>query len=96
MSFDEIRTKSIRIAQNLQIRGYKPKQVFGIIAKNSHHVAPGNFCTIFLKYIFTWYFLFSGIWIPCYRMSAQYSRSIFWKNGAHAHAEINKASVNVL
>lgn len=42
MSFDEIRLKSIRLAQNLQGRGYKPNQVFGIIAKNSHYVAPGN------------------------------------------------------
>lgn len=42
MTFDEIRIKSIRFAQNLQARGYKSQQVFGIVAKNSHHVAPGN------------------------------------------------------
>lgn len=41
MSFDEIRIKSIRAAQNLQKRGYKRSQVVGIIAKNSHHLAPG-------------------------------------------------------
>lgn len=40
MSFDEIKMKSIRAAQNLQSLGFKPKQVFGIIAKNSHHVSP--------------------------------------------------------
>lgn len=41
MSFDEIRIQSVRVAQNLQARGYKPSQVFGIIAKNYHNIAPG-------------------------------------------------------
>lgn len=46
MSFTEIRTKTIRAAQNLQKRGYKSKQVFGLLAKNSHHVAPIVFASI--------------------------------------------------
>lgn len=41
MSFDEIRVQSIRVAQNLLARGYKSSQVFGIIAKNYHNIAPG-------------------------------------------------------
>lgn len=41
MSFDEIRIKSIRVAQNLLARGYKPTQVFGIITKNYDYLAPG-------------------------------------------------------
>lgn len=41
MSFDEIRVNSIRVAQNLQARGYKPKQVFGIITRNHDNIAPG-------------------------------------------------------
>lgn len=40
MTFDEIRIKTIRAAQNLRSRGYDSKQVFGIMARNSHHVAP--------------------------------------------------------
>lgn len=46
MSFDEIKVKTIRAAQNLQNLGYKPNQVFGLIAKNSHHVAPIFFASI--------------------------------------------------
>lgn len=46
LTFDDIRLQTIRAAQNLQNRGYKPKQVFGIIAKNSHHVAPIAFASI--------------------------------------------------
>lgn len=46
MSFNEIRIKTIRAAQNLQKRGYEPKQVFGLMAKNSHHVAPIVFASI--------------------------------------------------
>lgn len=33
--------QTIRVAQNLQTIGYKPSQVFGIIAKNYHNIAPG-------------------------------------------------------
>lgn len=40
MTFDELHTKTVRAAQNLQSLGYKPKQVFVIMAKNSRHVAP--------------------------------------------------------
>lgn len=36
----------IRAAQNLQKRGYTPKQVFGFICKNSHNVAPIIFASI--------------------------------------------------
>lgn len=46
MSFTEIRTKTVRAAQNLQARGYKPKQLFGLIARNSHNVAPIVFASI--------------------------------------------------
>lgn len=46
MSFDEIKVKTIRAAQNLQNLGYKPKQVFGLIVKNSYHVAPIFFASI--------------------------------------------------
>lgn len=46
MTFDEIRMETIRAAQNLQTRGYNQKQVFGIIAANSHHVAPVFFASI--------------------------------------------------
>ncbi|XP_055298411.1 uncharacterized protein LOC129566474 [Sitodiplosis mosellana] len=46
LSFNEIRQKTIRAAENLLDRGYKPKQVFGLMAKNSHHVAPIVFGSI--------------------------------------------------
>lgn len=46
MSYDEIRIKTIRAAQNLQQRGYQPKQVFGFLGENSHHVAPIVFASI--------------------------------------------------
>lgn len=46
MSFNEIRMKTIRTAQNLQNRGYEPKQVFGLMAKNSQHIAPIVFGSI--------------------------------------------------
>lgn len=48
MSFDEIRIKAIRVAQNLQKRGVKPKQVCGFLAKNSHHVTPIVLASIFI------------------------------------------------
>lgn len=39
-TFDEIRVQTIRIAQNLQKRGYTtPQQVFGIVANNVPHLA---------------------------------------------------------
>ena len=46
MTFSEIRQKTIRAAQNLQKRGYESKQVFALMAKNSHHVAPIVFGSI--------------------------------------------------
>ncbi|XP_055297301.1 uncharacterized protein LOC129565940 [Sitodiplosis mosellana] len=46
MTFDEIRIKTVRAAKNLQKRGYEPRQVFGLMAKNSHHVAPIVFASI--------------------------------------------------
>lgn len=46
MTFDEIRMKSIRIAQNLQALGYKQQQVFTLVARNSHHVAPITFASM--------------------------------------------------
>lgn len=39
MTFDEIRLKTIRAAQNLQELGYGSKQVFAFMVKNSHDVA---------------------------------------------------------
>lgn len=38
--------KTIRAAQNLQALGYKPKQTFSIVAKNSDNVAPVIFASI--------------------------------------------------
>lgn len=46
MTFNEIRIKSVRAAQNLQKRGYGSKQVFGVLARNSHHLAPIVFASI--------------------------------------------------
>lgn len=39
--------RTVRAAQNLQKRGYQPKEIFGFVAKNSHHLAPivfASFC----------------------------------------------------
>lgn len=46
MSFDDIKIATIRVAQNLQTIGCKPKDVFMIIGKNSHQVAPITFASI--------------------------------------------------
>lgn len=46
MTFDEIRASAIRVAQNLQTRGYGPKQVFGLVARNNHLVAPLLFASL--------------------------------------------------
>lgn len=48
MSFDEIRSKSIRAAQNLQARGYKKDQIIGIIATNSHHLSSIVFAALYM------------------------------------------------
>ena len=45
-SYDEIRIKMVRAAQNLQKRGYNSKEVFTILAKNSHHLAPIVFASL--------------------------------------------------
>lgn len=46
MTFDEIRIKTVRAAQNLQAHGYQPKQVVGFMVKNSDFVAPIFFASI--------------------------------------------------
>ncbi|XP_031621711.1 4-coumarate--CoA ligase-like 7 [Contarinia nasturtii] len=46
LTYDELRMKTIRAAQNLQKRGYHSKEVFGIVAKNSHHLAPIVFASL--------------------------------------------------
>lgn len=46
MTFDEIKTKTIRAAQNLEAMGYKKGQVFGLVAGNSHNVAPITIASI--------------------------------------------------
>lgn len=46
MTFDEMKSKTIRAAQNLQALEYKPKQVFTFVARNSHHLAPIAFASI--------------------------------------------------
>lgn len=40
MSFAEMHTKTIRVAQNLQALGYERREVFGIIASCSNLVTP--------------------------------------------------------
>lgn len=47
MTFEELRLKTIRAAQNLQARGYKPKQVIGVMCENVAHLSPivfASFC----------------------------------------------------
>lgn len=46
MTFEEIRTKTIRAAQNLQNRGYKQKQTFSLLSRNGHDVAPIVFASL--------------------------------------------------
>lgn len=48
LTFDEIRIKTIRAAQNLQRRGYEPKQVVGIISGNVAQLAPIVFASVCL------------------------------------------------
>lgn len=48
LSYDEIRIRIIRAAQNLQKRGVNTKMVFGVLAKNSHHLAPIVFASMCL------------------------------------------------
>lgn len=46
MTFREIHTNTVRVAQNLQKRGYGPKQMFAIMARNSRHMASIMFSSI--------------------------------------------------
>lgn len=46
MTYHATLTNTIRAAQNLQKRGYDPKQVFGLMAKNSQHIASVVFSSI--------------------------------------------------
>lgn len=48
MSYDEIRIKTVRAAQNLQKCGYNSQVVVGVLAKNSHHLAPIVFASMCL------------------------------------------------
>lgn len=48
MRYDEMRTRSIRIAQNLDARAYQKGQVFGVIAANSQNLAPVVFASFYL------------------------------------------------
>lgn len=46
LTFDEMRTKTIRVAQNLQARGCQQNQVIGILAENHTNLAPIAFASI--------------------------------------------------
>lgn len=48
MTFEDIRLKTIRAAQNLQARGYKSNQVFGILAGNVTNLPPIVFASLCL------------------------------------------------
>lgn len=48
MTNEEIRVKTIRAAQNLQKLGFQPNDVFGFMARNSHHLAPIVFASLCL------------------------------------------------
>lgn len=41
-----MRIKCIRVAQNLQARGFRPKQILTLISKNYHNVAPVIFASL--------------------------------------------------
>lgn len=48
MTFDEVRLKAIRSAQNLQKMGFKPRQMMGFITKHCDDLLPIYLATIFL------------------------------------------------
>lgn len=48
LTFDEIRLKTIRAAQNLQKRGDATKQVFSFVANNSQYLTPMVFASMCL------------------------------------------------
>lgn len=47
-SFDDLRTMTIRAAQNLQTRGYGSKEAIGIIARDVPHLIPIVFASLCL------------------------------------------------
>lgn len=47
MTFNDIKIKAIRAAENLQRLGYKSNDVFAIMARNSKDVSPVVFATLF-------------------------------------------------
>lgn len=47
MTFDDIKIKAIRAAENVQRLGYKSNDVFAIMARNSKDVAPIVFGALF-------------------------------------------------
>lgn len=47
MTFDDIKIKTIRAAENLQRLGFKSNDVFAIMARNSKDVAPIVFASLF-------------------------------------------------
>lgn len=46
MTFDEIRIRSVRAAQNLQARGYKPREFVTVMVKHPPNVVPIVFASI--------------------------------------------------
>lgn len=47
LTYNELRKLTIQAAQNLQNRNFKPKQVFGFMAKKSDYISPlvfASFC----------------------------------------------------
>lgn len=48
LTFEELRKLTIRAAQNLQKRGYQPKQVIGFVCENSAFLSPIVFASFSL------------------------------------------------
>lgn len=48
MTFDEIRIKAIQAAINLRKFGYRPENVFGLMAKNSMNISSIVFASLFI------------------------------------------------
>lgn len=99
MTFDEIRTKTVRAAQNLQARGYNQKQTFGMITANSDFVAP-----IFFASIANGWSIHSKININRMKINVcvhsrllhQPARSIIRENRNRPYAEHNETGAHVL
>lgn len=49
MTNANIRLKTVRAAQNIQQLGYKPKDIFAIMATDNHHLAPIVFASLCLN-----------------------------------------------